>query len=295
MFGLMLVLGIGYGAVRAVVAGASLLAGGRFRGYRGLAARYRGKYEYRGMVDPPTVSFFHNGSSIRVGLAPVVPGQVSPPRTRVVMRFGEGLPFRLELMPLGRPSPPQAPKGTRPVVTGHAEFDRGYLVRANDPEIARAFLDSDGVRGAIDGLRKLAPPAGALVSISPERLLVQVDRNLGHNAGQLDQVVRRALVIHDGLVSSVRSRLREGVTIVAAGPAAGDDADGPPMCEVCGDPIEGPHVVCVACRTPFHKDCWVFVAGCSTFGCRGKQSEPAPVAGGARAGGDRPSSGDWPE
>jgi hypothetical protein len=127
-------------------------------------------------------------------------------------------------------------------------------------------------------------------------LLVQVDRNLGQNTGQLDQIVQRSLLVHDGLVSSVRSRLGEGVTIVAAGPTAEDAADGPPLCEVCGDPIDGPHVVCVSCRTPFHKDCWVFVAGCSTFGCRGKQSEPATTARGAQApsGGGRDPASDWP-
>jgi hypothetical protein len=60
------------------------------------------------------------------------------------------------------------------------------------------------------------------------------------------------------------------VEIVAAGPASDVDA-GPASCEVCGDPIIGPHVVCTACRTPFHRDCWTFVGGCSTFGCTCKQ------------------------
>src|SRR5690606_36656423 len=115
------------------------LAGGRHRAYRQLAARYRGSYEHRGIVAPPTVSFGHNGSALRVGLAPVVPGQPAQPRTRVVDRFARGLPFRLELIPTGRPVPPQPPKGTRLVNTGHLEFDRAYLVRANDPDMARAF------------------------------------------------------------------------------------------------------------------------------------------------------------
>jgi hypothetical protein len=130
------------------------------------------------------------------------------------------------------------------------------------------------VRRAIEGLRRLAPPAGMLVSINPERLLVQVDRNLGLHSEALAYAVREALAIHDDLQVSVAARLAEGIAIVAAGPAAPADA-GPPVCKVCGDPITEEHVVCSACRTPHHRDCWQFVGGCSIFGCNGKQSVPA--------------------
>lgn len=260
-----------YGAVRLASTLVAGLSGARHRAYRQLAAKYHGRYENRGLVDPPTVSFGHNGSAFRVGLAPVVAGQPTQPRTRVVGRFGRGLPFRLELFPSERPTPPQPPKGTRPVATGHGDFDRGFLVRANDPDIAREFLDAVAIRTAIEVLRRLAPPSGMLISINPERLLVQVDRNLGPHGGLLDLAVSEALVIHDGLIASVAGRLAEGIDIVAAGPATAAEADGPPLCEVCGDPITGGHVFCAACKTPFHRDCWSFVGGCSTFGCSGKQ------------------------
>lgn len=263
-----------YAAVRMLSGGIARLAGSRYRAYRQLAQRYRGRYESRGMVDPPTVSFAHGEASVRVGLAPVVPGQPAGPRTRVVVRLGRGLPFRLELTPSGRAAPPQPPKGTRVVSAGNAEFDRSYLVRANDPEIARELLRPDGVRGAIERLRRLAPPAGMLLSINPERLLVQVDRNLGQHFAWLNEAVESALILHEALRGSVESRLTEGIAIVAAGAAPPEEA-GPPECEVCGDPIAGPHVLCTACRTPFHRDCWTFVGGCSTFGCTNKQCAPA--------------------
>lgn len=263
-----------YVVVRLVASAIGRLAGSRYRAYRQLAQRYRGRYESRGLTDPPTVSFAHGGSSVRVGLAPVVPGQPAMPRTRVVTRFPQGLPFRLELVPAGRPAPPQPPKGTRPVNVGQAEFDRAFLVRANDPDIAREFLRPEPVRRVIEGLRRLAPPSGMLLSINPERLLVQVDRNLGQHLSWLDAAVGAALALHDALRESVAARAAEGIAIVAAGPAPEEEA-GPPECEVCGDAIVGPHVVCTACRTPFHRDCWTFVGGCSTFGCLGKQCAPA--------------------
>lgn len=246
------------------------MAGSRHKAYRMLALRYGGRYETRGLVDPPTVSFGHHGSNVRVGLAPIVAGVTSPPRTRVVARFARGLPFRLELLPFGRAGPAQPPKGTRTVRSGHADFDRSYVIMANDPEMAREFLNPFNVRQAIESLRRLAPPVGMLVSINPERLLVQVDRNLGTHVQLLDFAVRDSLILHDWLQASVASRLAEGIEIVGVGPAAPEDA-GPPICEVCGDPIQGLHVLCALCRTPCHRDCWTFIGGCSTFGCPSKQ------------------------
>src|SRR3954470_11098570 len=81
-----------YAAVRLFAAIVARLTGARHRAYRQLAAKYRGRYENRGLVDPPTVSFPYNGSSVRVGLAPNATGQTAPARTRVVIRFGHGLP-----------------------------------------------------------------------------------------------------------------------------------------------------------------------------------------------------------
>lgn len=259
-----------YAVVRLTVRLFASLTGARHKAYRLIASRYGGKYESRGMVDPPTVSFLFGGSTVRVGLAPVIPGQPVTPRTRVVARFGKGLPFRMELSPAMRAAPAQPPKGTRPVRSGHADFDRLYVVQANDPEMAREFLNAAEVRHAIEDLRKLSPPSGMLVSINPERLLVQVDRNLGANALLLEAAVRHALRVHDTLQSSVASRLQEGIDIVASGPASAEDS-GPPQCEVCGDPIDALHVICAICRTPFHRDCWTFIGGCSTYGCPSKQ------------------------
>jgi hypothetical protein len=253
-----------------VVAG---LGSSRTRAYRQLAKRFGGRYESRGLVDPPTVSFRHGHSLVRVGLAPVVAGQPALPRTRVVARFSQGLPFRLELTPTGRKTPPQPPKGTRPVPTGLPEFDQLYLIQANDPDITREFIQPMAVRQALDALRRLAPPAGMLLSINPERLLVQVDRNLGLSSALLDLAVRAALLLHDALLTSVSTRLTEGIAITEI--AAVPPSSSLPECKVCGSPIEGPHVRCRACHSPFHRDCWNYIGACSTFGCTCRENQPA--------------------
>ena len=115
-----------------------------------------------------------------------------------------------------------------------------------------------------------------LISITPERLLVQIDRNLGNNRDALVTAVSEALLIQDGLQLGVERRMTEGVTIIAGEPEP--DA-GPPSCKVCGEPIEdGPVVVCSSCNTPHHRECWEFAGVCSIYGCGGKSGRPVNVA-----------------
>lgn len=250
------------------------MSGARFRSYRQLAARYNGRYESRGLSDSPTVSFTHNGSTIRVGLAPTIDGQREQiPRTRVVARFARGIPFRLELAPAARPAPHQPPKGTRPVKLDDPEFDRGFVVQANDLDIARDFL-SPNARRVINTLQKGVHAGGMLVSINPERILVQIDRNLGLKTEALAWAVQNALVLHDGLIEGVSRRITQGIAIVDPPDDAWVEDEGPPICKVCGEPIAGGAViVCAVCGTPHHRDCWEYVGACSIYGCDGKVGE----------------------
>jgi hypothetical protein len=250
------------------------MSGARFRSYRQLAARYNGRYESRGLSDSPTVSFTHNGSTVRVGLAPTIAGQPEQiPRTRVVARFARGIPFRLELAPAARPAPHQPPKGTRLVKLDDPDFDRGFVVQANDHDIARDFL-SPNARRVINTLQKGVHAGGMLVSINPERILVQIDRNLGLKTEALAWAVENALVLHDGLIEGVSRRITQGIAIVDQPDDAWDEDEGPPICKVCGEPIAGGAViVCAVCGTPHHRDCWEYVGACSIYGCDGKVGE----------------------
>jgi hypothetical protein len=259
-----------YLIVRLLATFGTWVSDARYRGYRELAHRYRGRYESRGLSDPPTVSFTHNSSTVRVGLAPTIAGQPNQiPRTRVVARFRQGIPFRLELAPVARPAPPQLPKGTRLLKLGIAEFDREFVVQANDLEMARDFL-SARIRNSLAMLHRMGQTGGMLLSVNPERMLVQVDRNLGSNADALGVAVREALVILDGLTEGVTRRLKQGISIVDASESAAEDG-APPTCKVCLEPItEGPIIVCSVCNTPHHRDCWDYVGACSIYGCNCK-------------------------
>jgi Prokaryotic RING finger family 1 len=259
-----------YIALRLMTNFSAWMTGARHRAYRQLAARYHGRFETRGLSDPPTVSFTHRGSTVRVGLAPTIvgqPGQI--PRTRVVARFSQGIPFRMELAPAARPAPPQSPKGTRLVTTKDPKFDLEFVARANDAEMARDFLTLP-VRSTVVSLQQVVHPGGMLVSINPERMLLQIDRNLGTNAESLAWVVAQALTLHDGLIDGVARRIGQGVEIVDD-PESWQEDQGAPTCKVCGDPIdESEIVVCASCNTPHHLACWEYADGCSIFGCKGK-------------------------
>jgi len=259
-----------YVVVRLLATFGTWVSDARYRGYRELANRYRGRYESRGLSDPPTVSFNHNGANVRVGLAPTIAGQPGQiPRTRVVVRFRAGIPFRLELAPSARPAPPQAPKGTRLLKLGIAEFDREFVVQANDLEMARDFLNAR-VRGSVAFLHRMAHLGGMLVSVNPERMLVQVDRNLGSNSEALGAAVREALVVHEGLTEGVARRMKQGISIVDE-PEGADKGGEAAICKVCLEPIgDGPTIVCAVCNTPHHRDCWDYIGACSIYGCNSK-------------------------
>ncbi len=246
--------------------------------YAQLALLYDGRVESRGRAATPLVCFHHRGAQVRVGLAPQSHAQVAPfPRTRVVIRFRESIPFRLELAPWARQAPAQPPKGTRRVVIEHPSFGH-YVVYANDREMARDFL-RPLTWASIDRLHELVQEGGMLMSVSPERLLVQLDRDLGVGVELLAGAVQETLSLHDALIAAVDKRSNQGVVIVE-GANDGSSRLDPVVCKVCGEPItEGMVMVCETCETPHHRDCWAYVGSCSIYGCQGKKarSERAPA------------------
>lgn len=276
LFGFALTILVAYVFIRLLAKAGVLASGSRYRAFRRLASRFGGRYETRGLSDSPIVSFSEGEDVVRVGLAPASsrrPGVVS---TRVVVRFRRGIPFRLDLTSHNSPTARMTVKGTQPVLVGDREFDGAYAVRANDPDMAIDFL-SPATRWAVQGLQRLVHPGGLSISVIPERLLVQIDRNLSNDEDALFAVVAETLTIHKGLRDGVRRRVGEGVTVLE-GDGAADPDEGPPVCKVCGEVVDaGPIVVCAKCGAPHHRDCWEFVGWCSIYGCGGKLGKPAPA------------------
>jgi len=277
-FGLILLLLFAYGAVRALTAVGAWAIGARYRAFRRLASRYGGRCESRGMSGAPIVSFQHGGDLVRVGLAPPGPGGSATPATRIIVRFRQAVPLRLELAPVSRALPRRALKGTNPVRLGDREFDGGFVVQANDVDMARDVL-SPAARWAIQGLERLVHPGGLYITVSPERLLTQLDRSLAERVEELSEAVAETLALRDALASGVARRRAEGVTLLEDSAGDADPEAGPPICKVCGEPIDGggaadPVVVCDACGAPHHLECWRYVGRCSIYGCGSKDAKP---------------------
>ncbi len=57
---------------------------------------------------------------------------------------------------------------------------------------------------------------------------------------------------------------------------AGATALGPPVCQICGDPIIDRKVWCVDCETLHHRDCFAWNGRCSVFGCTGMRFRSQP-------------------
>ena len=204
-----------YVFIRALSTFSAWLTGQRYRAYRNLATLHRGRYESRGLSDPPTVSFLHNGSTVRVGLAPTIagqPGQIPPDAGRRAVRQGDSvppragpdLPARSAAAAAGDPAGP----GPRP--------GRSTARTSSRPTITRwpATSWSSPSADSVENLQRMVHPGGMLVSINPERLLVQVNRNLGQSSEALALAVREALVIHDGLLEGVHRRMSQGIAIM---------------------------------------------------------------------------------
>lgn len=275
VFGLILLLLLVYGLVRALAAAGAWVIGARYRAFRRLAARYGGRCESRGMSNAPIVSFQHGGDLVRVGLAPPGPGGSARPATRIIVRFRQAVPLRMELAPIGRALPRRALKGTNPVRLGDREFDGGFVVQANDVDMARDVL-SPGARWTIQALERLVHPGGLYITVSPERLLTQLDRSLAERVDELAEAVAETLALRDAISTGVARRRAEGVTLLDDSANDPDPETGPPVCKVCGELIDGgdPVVVCDACGTPHHQECWRYVGRCSIYGCGCKDSTP---------------------
>ncbi|WP_337177619.1 RING finger protein [Paludisphaera sp.] len=266
-----------YGSLRLIAKAVAWATGSRYLAFRRLAARHRGRYETRGLADSPIVSFPQGEDLVRVGLAPAPARGSGVLSTRIVVRFRRGIPFRLDMLPVGSPRLRQLVRGTEPVAVGDREFDNAFVVRANDADMARDFL-GPGVRWSIHGLQRLVRPGGLSLAISPERLLVQIDRDLSNDPEALFTAVAETLAVHEGLRAGVRRRISEGVTVLE-GDGGPDPDEGPPVCKVCGEAVvEGQATICDTCGAPHHRDCWEFVGWCSIYGCGGKVGRSTPAS-----------------
>lgn len=143
------------------------------------------------------------------------------------------------------------------VKLGEPEFERQFVVTSDDANAARTLV-TGGVRSAAVMLSRIH--GGAIdVRFGGGRLLVQ-KLSVLDQASELSALVRHAMELFDQAMLSrtVGIEFVEQLQLQSI-----DDA----KCPVCCDDIAEDLVFCGRCKTPHHRECWIYSGKCSTYGC----------------------------
>jgi len=233
------------------------------RAYQRFAETRGGELHNRQLFQSPKVSFTHHGA--RALLSIYEPGDSTGLlHTQLTYTVPEGWPYRLEVFPQRRPD--EGVSTANDIRIGDDEFDRRFVVKANDAKFAREFLDG-AARQAVEDLRNLLGNDRILVSLNSSRLMVRKESVIAE-ADDLNVFADLACRLQDRI--ELFWQRASGIEILDESPA-GPDASAP-TCQICGSEIAPDvRVNCRRCGTPHHKDCWEFNGQCSTYACGEKR------------------------
>jgi hypothetical protein len=172
-----------------------------------------------------------------------------------VARLRRGGPTRLRLLPENAWTKLRKFFGARDVEVGNGDFDRAFLVQAENPEGARRFL--------LPTLRQALLELNAIerisVDLGPSELLIRTRERFLRDPDRLSRFAAQSLAVARVVLGS-----QAPVRIMEVDVNRGADCPG------CGAPVGDDGGQCVRCRTPHHKDCWEYFGGCSVFACAGR-------------------------
>lgn len=140
---------------------------------------------------------------------------------------------------------------------GEPDFERQFNIIAEEPDHAKAIL-TGGVRAALVMLARVR--GGAIdVRFADGQLVVQKLAILDQ-AVELSAFVRHTMELFDQAMLS-RS---VGIEFVEQ---LGFQSLEEAKCPVCLANIADDMVFCGRCKTPHHRECWVYSGKCATYGC----------------------------
>lgn len=232
--------------------------------FQQLARRFHGVFVRGGWFTRARVYFRYGPSHVQVGHTKLADGECV---AEVVMDWPDAQ-LRCELRSLARGE--ENPfRNTTAFSSGSAEFDRHYIITGDAPAEVRRFL-TDGVQWTVEQLRQFAGTP-VEIRIRGGRIVVR-KRATPRRIRQFDQWERftqLCLELHDQamLTRSIGIEFVEG-------------CEAEPIreitCRICGDEIVTDMVICRRCKTPHHRECWVYNGACSTYGCQ-ETRHVAPV------------------
>jgi hypothetical protein len=226
------------------------------RAFSVLARRHGGWYKSGGWFGRPSVMFRYGATSVQV--ESVAAGRPKRRYLQVHIRYPDQ-ELRCEAFP--RRVNDRGPfRGMEDVTSGLGGFESEYVIRSEDDAATRRFL-SDGVQLQMNRIRYLLGNDDIYVSVQRGRLLIKkaFPRHGGHE--QIEDLVQLAIDLYDQAVLA-RSAAIDFVEHQTLGSI--DEC----VCMVCGEELLEDIVLCRRCKTPHHRDCWMYYGACSTYGCK---------------------------
>jgi hypothetical protein len=247
-----------------------------------LASRYRGMVHRTGWFGHPRVSFQYRTVGVLVGVFPhgSEPGQRGP-LTQVQIGWPDAS-FSCLISHPPRPAHLTSHDGLTHWHSGLREFDERYSVRTSDRSLMAGMMNQV-VRHRIEQLRRLSRPGPLLVELNRGLLRISKWTAL-QRVPELFEFVGGSLELYDQMLLSAT----EGIEFL-------DGQIAQPLenvtCQVCGEEIIGDLVFCQRCKTPHHRECWLYAGRCSVFGC-GEIHFQVPRQAARRKGGGGPFADD---
>ncbi len=238
--------------------GGSARSSRRSSAYEQLARQYKGFVHRSGWFGHPRVSFRYRSASVLVGVFPygIQPGDRGP-ITQVQIAWPDAR-FRCSIAHPPRPLRLTAGDGLHPWASGRPEFDTRYSMRTSDRDMMVRVLN-EVVLLQIERLRRLPHPSPLLVEIAQGGLRVAKVAALYRDL-DLQDFVQTALELYDQTLLAGS----EGIEFLAVQDAQPLDRV---VCPICGEEIQNDLVFCRACKTPHHRECWLYNGRCSVFAC----------------------------
>jgi hypothetical protein len=227
--------------------------------YRRVADSLGGQSEPSGFLGHPSLRFSFEGGRVAVDIYSTG-GKHAKYYTQLHFVWPDGQ-LRCEVTPVRLLNSIGKMLGMQDIQIGSPEFDPRYLISGNSTNDIRRLL-SPQVQLAIDALRKFLGNDDINVSVRGGRLLIKKRTLIRHHAS-LKRFIRLGINLHD----AASDTNAEGIEFVLGQQQDAVLSLASAICQICGDDIVSDVVFCRSCKTPHHRDCWLYYGSCSTYGC----------------------------
>ncbi|HZE97911.1 MAG TPA: RING finger protein [Planctomycetota bacterium] len=223
---------------------------------RHLTEKLGGRMTTGSFMELPSIIVPVQGCSARIDFS-----EGKNPATSLLVRVPNTAYQSLKISPDGIGSRFLRLLGYRDIEIGDPVFDEAFIVQATPDSVAhRLFL----------------PARRSDVTMTVRRMNRFFGFSLKLENGMLDIRVRECLKGVDDLRALVRTASELISYLKTTPPEQGivmgevrESLSG--RCPICATTLSEPVVRCERCRSPHHRDCWVYLGRCATYGC-----EPRP-------------------